>query len=135
MKEQLLTTLENSKTYTLAVAGLMPENGYNFKPVDPVWNFGELLHHIAYGIQWWEDNFIKGKKTEWNQPAAKTNKNEIIAHLNRAYASLKETISKGKLTEDEINGFHSTLDHITHHRGQAILYLRCKGITPPDYVY
>jgi uncharacterized damage-inducible protein DinB len=25
------------------------------------------------------------------------------------------------------------LDHVAHHRGQAIVYLRLKGITPPDY--
>jgi uncharacterized damage-inducible protein DinB len=135
MKEQLSATLENSKGYTLAVAGLMPEKDYNFKPVESVWNFGELLHHIAYGIHWWEDNCIKGKKVEWNQPPAKTTKKEIIAYLDKAYASLIETISKEKLTDDAVQGFHATLDHITHHRGQVVLYLRCKGITPPDYVY
>jgi uncharacterized damage-inducible protein DinB len=135
MKEQLLATLENSKSYTLAVAELMPENAYNFKPAGAGWNFRELLHHIAYGIQWWEDNFIKGKKVDWDQPAAKVNKKDVIAYLNKAYASLKDTISKEKLTDEAVKGFHATIDHITHHRGQAVLYLRCNGITPPEYVY
>jgi uncharacterized damage-inducible protein DinB len=135
MKEQLSAVLENSKTYTLAVAGLMPEKEYNFKPVDPVWNFRELLHHIAYGIEWWQDNFIKGKKTEWDQPPAKADKKAVVAYLNKAYASLKDTISNSRLTDDAVKGFHATIDHITHHRGQAVLYLRCKGIVPPDYVY
>ncbi len=48
----------------LAVATAMPDNGYGFKPAEEVWDFRELIHHIAYGIQWWEDNYIKGKKTE-----------------------------------------------------------------------
>jgi len=135
MKEFLLTTLENSKNYTLAVAGLMPEKDYEFKPAGEVWNFRELLHHIAYGIEWWQDNFIKDKKTEWDQPPAKANKKDVIAYLNKAYASLQETISKGKPGNDAIKGFHATIDHITHHRGQATIYLRCKGITPPAYVY
>jgi uncharacterized damage-inducible protein DinB len=135
MKEYLSATLENSKTYTLAVAELMPEKDYNYKPVDDVWNFRELLHHIAYGIEWWEDNYIKDKKTEWDQPSAKANKKEVIAYLNKAYASLKDTISKGKLSNEAVNGFHATLDHITHHRGQATIFLRCKGITPPAYNY
>lgn len=135
MKEQLAATLENSKTYTLAIAELMPEKDYHFKPTDSVWNFGEQLHHIAYGIQWWQDNFIKGNKVAWDQPPAITNKRDVIAYLNKAYESLKDTISKGKLTDDAVKGFYATLDHITHHRGQAIVYLRCKGITPPDYVY
>jgi uncharacterized damage-inducible protein DinB len=135
MKEFLITTLENSRTYTLAVAELMPEKEYEFKPVDSIWNFRELLHHIAYGIEWWESNFIKGKNVEWSQPPAKATKKEVIAYLNKAYASVKETISQGKPSNDAIKGFHATMDHITHHRGQATVYLRCKGITPPAYTY
>jgi len=98
----------------------------------------ELQGAIAsscYGIEWWENNFIQGKKVEWDQPPAKSNKKEVIAYLNKAYTSLKDTIGKGKLADDAVKGFYTTLDHITHHRGQAIVYLRCKGITPPEYVY
>jgi len=135
MKEHLSDVLENSKTYTLAVANLMSEKDYEFKPADEIWNFRELLHHIAYGIEWWEDNYIKEKKTEWDQPAAKTNKKEVIAYLTKAYASLKDTIGNGKLSNEAVKGFRATMDHITHHRGQATIYLRCKGITPPAYVY
>ena len=134
MKEYLSTVLENSRTYTFAVANLMPEQDYEFKPTNEIWNFRELLHHIAYGIEWWQDNYIKDKKTEWNQPPAKVNKKEVIAYLTTAYASLKDTI-KGKLSSEAIKGFNATIDHITHHRGQATIYLRCKGITPPAYVY
>lgn len=50
MKTQLLTTLENAKNYTLGLAGSMPEKNYDFKPAPAVWTFGELLHHIGYGI-------------------------------------------------------------------------------------
>lgn len=135
MKEFLLTTLENSRKYTLDVAQLMPENDYEFKPTDSIWNFRELVHHIAYGIEWWHDNYVTGKKTEWDQPTTKANKKQVIAYLEKAYDSLKDTISKGKPSNEAIRGFHSTLDHITHHRGQATIYLRCKGITPPSYNY
>ena len=134
MKE-LLTTLENSRNYTLSVAQAMPENSYDFKPTEAVWNFRELLHHMAYGIQWWEDNYIKGNKVAWDQPPAKSNKQEIIRYLTKAYDSLNATISGQKLTAEAIKGFHATIDHTTHHRGQAITYLRCVGITPPEYTY
>lgn len=135
MKEQLLSSLENSKKYTLAVAQAMPDNMYNSRPVETVWDFKELLHHIAYGIQWWEDNYIKGTKTEWAPPATKANKKEVIDYLNNAYASLKNTIANTQLDEEKIKGFHATLDHITHHRGQAVTYLRFKGVDAPEYIY
>jgi uncharacterized damage-inducible protein DinB len=132
---QLLSYLENSRAYTMAVAEAMPESAYDFKPKGGGWNFGELLHHIAYGIHWWEENQIKGNEIPWDQPAVKNNKKVIISYLNASYNSLKNTVTKQKLTDDGVKGFHATIDHTTHHRGQAVVYLRCKGITPPEYTY
>jgi len=135
MKEQLTATLQNSRNYTVQVAEAMPDDAYDHKPKGLGWNFRELLSHIAYGIQWWEANYIKGTETPWNPPAAKSNKKQVIDYLNQAYDELEKTISKGKLSDKAIQGFHSTLDHITHHRGQAVMYLRSHGITPPEYTY
>lgn len=135
MKERLLTTLENSRNYTVAVAEAMPEKNYGFKPVPEVWSFLEQLHHIAYGIGWWEENYVKGNKTDWAPTPTKKTKKEVISYLDQAYDLLKETTDKTELNDDLIKGFNSTLDHITHHRGQAILYLRCKNIQAPEYIY
>jgi uncharacterized damage-inducible protein DinB len=135
MKEQLLSTIANSRNYTLQVAEAMPEKGFHFKPAGAGWNFGELLNHIAYGIQWWQENYITGNKTDWNPPPAKNKKPEIISYLTQAYDDLQKTIKKGSLTEQAVNGVHATLDHITHHRGQAVIYLRTNGVEPPEYVY
>jgi uncharacterized damage-inducible protein DinB len=135
MKEQLLSTIEQSKTYTLQVAEAMPEKGFQYKPAGAGWNFGELLNHITYGIQWWQDNYITANKTDWSPPPAKTKKQEIIISLKQAYDDLQKTIKKQSLTEQAVKGVHATIDHITHHRGQAVLYLRTNGVEPPEYVY
>ncbi|MBS1597708.1 MAG: DinB family protein [Bacteroidetes bacterium] len=135
MKDQLLITLENSKNYTLAVAEAMPANDYDFKPAGAGWNFRELLHHIAYGIEWWRKNYVESVETPWNPPSVKADKTEIKKYLHDAYESLKKSISTLKTTDHVVKGFHATIDHITHHRGQAVLFLRCKGITPPEYSY
>ena len=124
MKEQLLSTLENSKTYTLAVADAMPEKMYGTKPCKDVWDFRELLNHIAYGIQWWEANYVKGNKIEWAPPQAKSNKKETADYLIDAYLSLQNTLKSSTLDDEKIRGFFATLDHITHHRGQAVTYLK-----------
>jgi uncharacterized damage-inducible protein DinB len=134
MSKKLSATLANSKQYTLAVADAMPENDYSFKPSDEIFSFGELLNHIAYGIEWWEANFVKGVKTEWAPPTASNNKKDVRAYLQKAYDALGKTIN-GALSDEAISGCYATLDHITHHRGQATTYLRCKGITPPEYMY
>lgn len=132
---QLVKTLQTSQQYTLAVAEAMPGKDYETKPAGAGWNFRELLQHIAYGISWWEDNYIKGNKTDWAPPTAKLKKEQVITALMEAYDQLQKTVEQEKLTPEAVQGFHATLDHITHHRGQAVLHLRIHGIEPPEYTY
>ena len=135
MKEHFLNTIQNSETYTIAVAEAMPENKYNSKPVSSVWNFGELMNHIAYGITWWTDNYIKKEETPWSPREVKATRKEAIANLKQAYDYLRSSLNKGAVTDEKTNGLYSTLDHVTHHRGQATTYLLVNGITPPEYSY
>ena len=113
----------------------MPDAAYHDKPAGAGWDFGELLNHIAYGIQWWQDNYITGKKTGWDPPKANNSKKEVVTYLTNAYDTLLKTIKHQPDNEQTGNGVHATLDHITHHRGQAVVYLRTHGVEPPEYVY
>jgi uncharacterized damage-inducible protein DinB len=135
MKEILISSLQTSENYTLAVAAAMPEKFYKEKPVDAIWDFNELMNHIAYGIEWWTANFIKKTETPWNPGAPEKTIEKTNAYLKKAYATLRKTINEVQLSEDAVKGFYATLDHITHHRGQATVYLRLKGIIPPEYTY
>jgi uncharacterized damage-inducible protein DinB len=121
--------------YTLAVAEAMPEKFYDARPSDSVWTFKELLHHVAYGIEWWNDNNIKKVKVDWNPPVTVKDKAAVMSYLNRAYDTLRSTVEKLTISDAAVLGFTSTIDHITHHRGQAVTYLRCKGITAPEYTF
>ena len=134
-RESLLALLENSRTYTLAVAEAMPGKLDNFKPAVESWTFREQLHHIAYGIEWWKDNYVKGIKTAWAPPATSKSRKEVKDYLDQAYDSLREALTKTPMNDDRIKGFYATLDHITHHRGQCVVYLRCNGIPAPEYTY
>ena len=133
MKEHLLSLVENSRGYTLAVAEAMPVKLDNFKPAADVWDFREQLHHIAYCIEWWKDNYVKGIKTSWEPPATSKSRKEAVANLNQAYDSWRDAVNNATMNEDRIKGFFATMDHITHHRGQLIIYLRCNRIIPPEY--
>lgn len=135
MKENLLSLIENSRGYTLATADAMPVKLDDFKPADDVWNFKEQLHHIAYGIEWWNENYVKGIKTAWEPPAVKKNRKETVTYLNQAYDAWKDAVKKANMNDELIKGFYATLDHITHHRGQLVVYLRCNGIAAPEYIY
>lgn len=135
MKEQLLKTLETSREYTLRVAEAMPEDTFLFKPEGAGWNFSELLNHIAYSIYWWRDNVMLGNETAWAPPEPETNKTDTIAYIKTAYDALRETLEQVPVNDNTVYGFFSTTDHITHHRGQAVSFLRCNAIIPPDYTF
>jgi uncharacterized damage-inducible protein DinB len=72
-------------------------------------------------------------------------KRPVALSKAEALAKLKETTTLGLEVLQErasalptdvaevLNGMMLALDHTTHHRGQAIVYLRLNGITPPEY--
>ncbi|RBL93396.1 DinB family protein [Chitinophaga flava] len=135
MRAQLLTTLENARNYTISVATAMPANSYDYKPDTAIWTFNELMHHIGYGIIWWNENYILQTPSDWNPPAITPNAKATKEYLNKSFDILKQSIEAITPDEKKIHGVYAALDHITHHRGQATTYLRCKGITPPEYTY
>jgi uncharacterized damage-inducible protein DinB len=135
MKETLLSVLENSRNYTIAVADAMPEKAYNTKLLKDSWEYGDLLIHIAYGIRWWDSNFIKNIKTDWEPPKTPDTKKAILKYIGESFDTLTKTLENTKISDEVIYGFNATIDHITHHRAQAVLFLRNNNITPPEYVY
>lgn len=135
MKEKLFAILENSKSYTLAVAEAMPENDYGTRLLPESWTFSDLLFHIGYGIRWWEANYMKGTKTDWNPPQTPGSKAEIVDYIRESYGMVRQTLENNSISDDLLYGFSATTDHITHHRAQAVLFLRYKNIAPPEYIF
>jgi uncharacterized damage-inducible protein DinB len=135
MKEKLLLVLENSRNYTMAVAEAMPEKAYNTQLLKESWAYGDLLMHIAYGIRWWDATFIKNAKIDWEPPTTPDAKKAVLEYIGVSYDTLKQTLEGSEMNDGIIYGFNATIDHITHHRAQAVLFLRYNGITPPEYIY
>ena len=134
--QQLKARWAASCDYTLAVADQMPADKYLFRPTPEQMTFGEQLLHIS------EQSRMILREIQGLAPLERTPvpiaKADVVAHLN-------ETTALGsKLLQDRaavapaemaslLNGMMLALDHTTHHRGQAVVYLRLNGITPPEY--
>ena len=154
--ESFSKTLLHAKQYTLKVAEAMPADNYKYRPTDSVRTFGEQMTHIGMSTSMILHKFIKGEEMkmdmEANQKLEKSigaSKEQTIKLLNNAFddaiKSVKDMDGKGlnntfvfpfspdkpELTNEQ--GFLFLRDHITHHRGQAIIYLRMRGIKPPPY--
>ena len=138
---------KNSKIYLVEVAKAMPENEYNFKPVPEEMSFEEQLKHIVGNVSWLTSEFVSKQKNPFSKEIiakAKT-KTEIIDLLEKTFDFAQENVNK--LTEnnfgEQVDFFVKPMnklqilnllqDHQTHHRAQAIVYLRLKGIKPPAF--
>lgn len=145
VKSAFLLKWENSKNYLLEIAKVMPEDAYNYKPTKRQMSFKEQLLHIRQNMVWLSEtyfvdaNFIKSKKV------TPLTKNEIINELEIAFEKVYDIINKTSLDDlnTEVDFFagpkiklqilNLLQDHVTHHRGQIIVYLNLNNVKPPKY--
>ena len=127
---------------SVAVAQAMPSDQYGFRPHPESMDFGQLMSHIATTNY----QFCAGLKD--SQPPAlpsPTDKDAVVKFLSDSFAYCTDVISN--LTDAQLSAAHDSPDghlpgrevllamyvHVAHHRGQAEIYLRDKGIKPPSY--
>lgn len=141
--------LENwrmSRDFTIAVAQLMPEEQYRFKPNDEVMSFGALMVHIA-SSQAFRFAQIAGAQSPLKIPP-KVDKAIILDLLRQSFdycIGLLPSLTAEQMNtrykvdwyqRPEVSGRQLVLGmftHTAHHRGQAEVYLRANGIKPPAY--
>ena len=127
---------------SVAVAQAMPPDQYGFRPHSESMTFGELMSHIATT----NNQFCAGLKDSAT-PAlpSPTDKDGVVKFLSDSFDYCSGIIPN--LTDEQLNKIHSSPDgrlpgkevllamyvHVAHHRGQAEIYLRDKGIRPPQY--
>lgn len=149
--EDYLERLENSQKYLILVAEMMPEDNYNFGATPESLTFAQNLLHIGFAIDWHSQSLLGGRESrEWKTDTiykvADKSKKEMIATIDKTFDEAINLIKDFDTTElnDELDYFGLTrskrqifsllADHITHHRGQMLVYLRLNGLVPPRYV-
>lgn len=143
VKAAFLKHLKTSKDFTLKVAEQMPEADYGFKLTPAQMSFGEQITHLAQ-----TQGFLLAPFGAPNpgKPAS-NNKKDIVAFVRQSFDKSIETVSK--ITPDQLAKTYNSgegmmtgletlmfiMDHTTHHRASAEMYLRAKGITPAEYEF
>ena len=127
---------------SVAVAQAMPPDQYGFRPHPESMDFGQLMTHIAITNY----QFCAGlKDTDTPKLPSPTGKDDITKFLSDSFDYCSGIISA--LSEEQLSKAHNSPDghlpgrevllamyiHVAHHRGQAEIYLRDKGIKPPSY--
>jgi len=145
--DDMIRNWERAKAYTKEYLDAMPEDGYALKPTPEMRSFAEQMLHLA------EANYsfaatVTGEKspvTDLEKSTTDKSKANItritldsydymiaaIKKLTAAQLAEKTKLfGRFELTKEDIiaKGF----EHQTHHRGQATVYLRLKGVKPPQ---
>jgi len=145
IKAIVVKHLTTSRNFTLKVAEQMPEADYGFKLTPPQMSFGEQMAHLASDQANLLAPFTNAKPSP-GKPASMSKK-DVIAFVRQAFDQSIALVAK--LTPAQIEksypGFGSpmtglellmfVLDHNTHHRASAEMYLRAKGIAPAEYEF
>jgi uncharacterized damage-inducible protein DinB len=145
VKAAFLKHLKTSRDFTLKVAEQMPEASYNFKLTPPQMSFADQMVHLSQALTFYVAPF-SGQAATPAKPAS-LNKKDVIAFITKSYDDAIQVVSK--ITPDQISKTYKSeegtetglellmgmLDHCTHHRASAEMYLRAKGITPTEYQF
>jgi uncharacterized damage-inducible protein DinB len=127
---------------SVAVAEAMPPDQYSFRPHPESMDFGQLMSHIA------TTNYQFCASLKDSDPPAlpsPTGKADVVKFLSDSFDYCSAIIPT--LTAAQLDKTHNSPDgnlpgrevllamyiHVAHHRGQAEIYLRDKGIRPPSY--
>lgn len=144
--DAFLEKWNNSKNYLLEVAKAMPEDLYDYKPTEREMSFGEQLIHIKGNMDWLSTAYFTEKEYVKNKEEKHVSKAATIALLETSFDTVYEIINKSdpKLLDTKVKFFagpktklqilNLLQDHVTHHRGQLLVYLNLNDIKPPKYV-
>ncbi len=133
-----------SKDLTLKVAEAMPAENYDYKPFADARSFGGELQHLGQA-----EGFYLGQLGKGRGPQAArgdTGKDATVKFLSASFDWAIGVV--GQLTTEDLTKsftmgrgasmsgldlLYQAMIHTAHTRGYAEMYLRNKGVTPPNY--
>jgi hypothetical protein len=154
LHDSLVKHWKTTADFTIAVAQKMPADSYGFKPVPAELSFGQLIIQIAGAnlnacklasggpgpnVPEKLAAALKDESINIDKEIAVQFLTDTFDYCNQAVAAMTPAKLDAVVgTTRKMTGFEwlwSYFTHTAHHRGQAEVYLRVKGITPPTYVF
>jgi uncharacterized damage-inducible protein DinB len=111
-------------------AEMVPADKYNYKPVDTVRTFGELIAHITDSYNYFCAHGV-GNKVEWSDAVekGKTDKDTLLPKLKEAVGRCNTAYSSSSA---QLRPLFTNVGHTNLHYGNIITYMRMMGLKPPS---
>ncbi len=145
---QMVADWQRAKTFTQEYLDTMPADGVDYKPTSEIRSFREQMLHLANGnfnfasAASGKANPYQGKNLE-KMDDFKTKESltkVVLESYDFAIGSLTGLTDADMDASIKLFGrdmtrgvaFAKGFEHQTHHRGQATIYIRMKGVKPPN---
>ena len=111
-------------------AEMVPPDKYNYRPVDTVRTFGQLIGHITDSYNYFCAHGV-GNKVEWADPVEKgvTEKDTLLPKLKEAVGRCNAAYTSGNA---QLKPLFTNVGHTSLHYGNIITYMRMLGLKPPS---
>lgn len=145
---QMLKDWERAKAYTAEYIAAMPEDGVGYKPAADVRSFAEQMLHIAAANFMFASGATGKANPQQGKDLEKDNAYKTKAALSAIVAEsydyvinglkgmqapqMSESVKIFNMDMTREQALAKAFEHGTHHRGQTTLYLRMKGVKPPQ---
>lgn len=145
VKAAIVKHLRTSRDFTLKIADQMPAPDYTFKLTALQMTFAEQMVHLSKDLDLFLAPLV-GEKPHPEEPSSMTKK-DVLSFVRNSFDRAIERVSRlnteqitrtYKADEGIMTGLETLLgmlDHTTHHRASAAMYLRAKGIVPAAYQF
>lgn len=146
VNEAFVEKWDNSKTYLLDIVKVMPQEKLDFKPTQREMSFKDQIFHILDNMTWLSKTYFTNEKDIKKDHSSIVLKEDILKEIEISFDKAKKIIeaNKGIDLSQKVEFFagpktklqilNLLQDHVTHHRGQLIVYLNLNQIQPPKYV-
>lgn len=140
--KELIKKWKGNKRYTLKFVEAVAEENLSFKPIEGTKSYQSQLSHLT---TWMRTHCRFITREELEKPKTKS-KEEILLYFGEFFDEILKFLEKtnqeelseivemwyGKVSKESIL---MTMDnHLSHHRGQLVVYLRLLGTKPPSYI-
>ena len=121
---------EEVSTWITKSADMVPAEKYNYKPVDTVRSFGQIIGHVTDAYNYFCANG-SGNKVQWADPAEKgvTDKATLIPKLKEATDKCNAVYGSDS---SQLPPLMANIAHSNLHYGNLITYIRMMGLKPPS---
>lgn len=141
-KKELTKKWKGNKRYTLKFIDVIPEEEFDFKPTPEMKTYKSQMSHITSWLRT-HSRFV----TEFEFEKVKMTSKDLIKNALEEFFdvfierlesldddSLNEVVDLwyGKTAKYQIANIMD--NHLAHHRGQMVVYLRLKNVKPPSYL-